>query len=121
MRTSFAISALVLLIACSDPSGPNNPPQLTIDGGAQRSILIGTHAQLHARVVGGDENEAVQWSSSDPTIAHVDNAGMLRVATTYTACSWVNPGDCQVRSRFGLTDARQKVKLAALAHSLQPA
>jgi flagellar assembly protein FliH len=30
------------------------------------------------------------------------------------------PGDCQVRSRFGLTDARQKVKLAALAHSLQP-
>jgi flagellar assembly protein FliH len=35
--------------------------------------------------------------------------------------STLNPGDCQVRSRFGLTDARQKVKLAALAHSLQPA
>ena len=31
------------------------------------------------------------------------------------------PGDCQVRSRFGLTDARQKTKLAALAHSLSPA
>ncbi len=28
------------------------------------------------------------------------------------------PGDCQVRSRFGLTDARQKTKLAALAHAL---
>ena len=28
------------------------------------------------------------------------------------------PGDCQVRSRFGLTDARQAVKLAALAHHL---
>ena len=28
------------------------------------------------------------------------------------------PGDCQVRSRFGLTDARQHVKLAALEHSL---
>ncbi len=28
------------------------------------------------------------------------------------------PGDCQVRSRFGLTDARQGTKLAALAHHL---
>jgi len=28
------------------------------------------------------------------------------------------PGDCLVRSRFGLTDARQATKLAALAHSL---
>ena len=28
------------------------------------------------------------------------------------------PGDCQVRSRFGLTDARQQTKLAALAHGL---
>lgn len=31
------------------------------------------------------------------------------------------PGDCQVRSRFGLTDARQQTKLDALAHSLAPA
>lgn len=28
------------------------------------------------------------------------------------------PGDCLVRSRFGLTDARQQTKLAALSHSL---
>jgi len=28
------------------------------------------------------------------------------------------PGDCLVRSRFGLTDARQETKLASLAHSL---
>ena len=34
--------------------------------------------------------------------------------------STMGPGDCQVRSRFGLTDARQKVKLTALAHSLLP-
>jgi flagellar assembly protein FliH len=33
----------------------------------------------------------------------------------------LKPGDCQVRSRFGLTDARQQVKLTALAHSLVPA
>lgn len=30
------------------------------------------------------------------------------------------PGDCQVRSRFGLTDARQQTKLAALARSIDP-
>lgn len=38
----------------------------------------------------------------------------IRVETT------LGPGDCQVRSRFGLTDARQQVKLTALAHSLLP-
>lgn len=30
------------------------------------------------------------------------------------------PGDCQVRSRFGLTDARQETKLRALANGLKP-
>jgi flagellar assembly protein FliH len=30
----------------------------------------------------------------------------------------LTPGDCQVRSRFGLTDARLATKLAALDHSL---
>jgi flagellar assembly protein FliH len=33
----------------------------------------------------------------------------------------LSPGDCQVRSRFGLTDARLETKLAALQHSLVPA
>jgi flagellar assembly protein FliH len=31
------------------------------------------------------------------------------------------PGDCQVRSRFGLTDARLQTKLTALEHTLSPA
>jgi flagellar assembly protein FliH len=30
----------------------------------------------------------------------------------------LSPGDCQVRSRFGLTDARQQTKLTVLAHGL---
>jgi flagellar assembly protein FliH len=38
----------------------------------------------------------------------------LRVRTDST----LQPGDCLVRSRFGLTDARQQTKLAALRHSL---
>lgn len=33
----------------------------------------------------------------------------------------LSPGDCQVRSRFGLTDARQQIKLDALAASLTAA
>lgn len=33
----------------------------------------------------------------------------------------LSPGDCQVRSRFGLTDARLQTKLDALQHSLAPA
>jgi len=32
----------------------------------------------------------------------------------------LSPGDCQVRSRFGLTDARIATKLGALEHSLTP-
>jgi flagellar assembly protein FliH len=33
----------------------------------------------------------------------------------------LTPGDCVVRSRFGLTDARMQTKLTALEHSLSPA
>lgn len=33
----------------------------------------------------------------------------------------LQPGDCQVRSRFGLIDARQETKLAGLAHSFSGA
>jgi len=32
----------------------------------------------------------------------------------------LTPGDCQVRSRFGLTDARQQTKLTALAQTIAP-
>lgn len=32
----------------------------------------------------------------------------------------LSPGDCQVRSRFGLTDARIQAKLTALEHSMNP-
>ena len=41
----------------------------------------------------------------------------LRICTEKTLA----PGDCQVRSRFGLTDARLQVKLTSLQHSLVPA
>jgi flagellar assembly protein FliH len=35
--------------------------------------------------------------------------------------SSLHAGDCQVRSRFGLTDARLQTKLTALQHNLMPA
>jgi flagellar assembly protein FliH len=34
--------------------------------------------------------------------------------------STLAPGDCQVRSRFGLIDARRETKLAALGHAMNP-
>jgi flagellar assembly protein FliH len=40
----------------------------------------------------------------------------LRIRTEAT----LNPGDCQVRSRFGLTDARLQIKLSALERNLVP-
>ncbi len=40
----------------------------------------------------------------------------LRIRTDAT----LSPGDCQVRSRFGLTDARVQAKLTALEHSMNP-
>ncbi|HVU25877.1 MAG TPA: FliH/SctL family protein [Opitutus sp.] len=41
----------------------------------------------------------------------------LRIVTDATLA----PGDCQVRSRFGLTDARQSTKIAAMRQHLAPA
>jgi len=41
----------------------------------------------------------------------------LRIRTEAT----LKPGDCQVRSRFGLTDARLQTKLTALERNLAPA
>jgi flagellar assembly protein FliH len=41
----------------------------------------------------------------------------LRVSSEET----LSPGDCQVRSRFGLIDARMDSKLSALSNSLAPA
>ncbi|HEY1110334.1 MAG TPA: FliH/SctL family protein [Opitutaceae bacterium] len=41
----------------------------------------------------------------------------LKIRTEATLAA----GDCQVRSRFGLTDARMDTKLAALQRSLKPA
>lgn len=116
MRTSFTIVGLVLLVACSDPSGVNGPPELVIEGGVERSILIGAHEQLRARVIGGDQNQTVRWISSNPAIARVDESGMVRVATTYTACSWVTPGDCQVRITAQAGDLRADQMLIVMPY-----
>lgn len=51
------------------------------------------------------EHLAVDWKTRHPG---------LRV----TVDSALGPGDCQVRSRFGLTDARREAKLEALSREL---
>ncbi len=60
---------------------------------------------LSARDVALIQELKPDWMQSYPGIR-------LRVEPSFV------PGDCQVRSRFGLTDARQQTKLAALEHTL---
>ena len=68
------------------------------------------------------ENLEITLSPSDAVLLEKLNPDWLarypglRIRTEAS----LSPGDCQVRSRFGLTDARRETKLSALAHSLAP-
>ena len=119
MRSLPSFRSIVLLgalaLGCSDPSGTSAPARLVIDGGERRSVLIGSWEQLTARAVAANGSNAgpvqVTWSTSDADIATIDQRGELRVATTYTACNWVTPGQCTVRvfARSGDLAAEQVI------------
>lgn len=54
-------------------------------------------------------------------LAHLDPDWLKRYPGLHIVTdSNLVPGDCKVRSRFGLTDALQETKLAALQHHLAP-
>lgn len=59
--------------------------------------------------------DAALLSELNPDWAHRYPGLQIRADAT------LSPGDCQVRSRFGLTDARLETKLSALHNSLAPA
>lgn len=69
------------------------------------------------------ENLELILCPRDAALFHQLNPGWterypgLKIKTDTT----LNAGDCQVRSRFGLTDARQQTKLDALARALSVA
>ena len=91
---------IVVMLGCSDPAAVT-PVTLSIDGGTERVLLVGSVLQLSARAVsatGDDLGPArVEWFSADTTIAKVSPTGELRLSTTYSSCGWVDPGMCTVR------------------------
>ncbi|HEX6066232.1 MAG TPA: Ig-like domain-containing protein [Longimicrobiales bacterium] len=105
MRSVLSSQSIILFgaltLGCSDPSGSSAPARLVIDGGERRSVLIGSWEQLTVRAVAANGSDAgavaATWSTSDTHIASIDQRGELRVASTYTACNWVTPGECTVR------------------------
>ena len=66
------------------------------------------------------ENLELVVSSRDAALLEKLNPDWLRQypALRIRAEASLVPGDCQVRSRFGLTDARLQTKLAAIEHGL---
>ena len=121
MRSALSSRSIVLLgalaVGCSDPAGSSGPARLIIDGGERRSLLIGSWEQLSVRAVTASGSDAgtlpVTWSTSDTHIASIDQRGELRVASTYTACNWVTPGECTVRvtARSGDLIAEQLITI----------
>lgn len=69
------------------------------------------------------DNLELVVSSRDAALLEKLNPDWLRryPGLRIRAEAGLSPGDCQVRSRFGLTDARLQVKLNALEHNLVPA
>ncbi len=62
----------------------------------------------------------ISLSSRDAELLNTLNPAWLKLypGLRIRVDAALDPGDCQVRSRFGLTDARQVTKLDALSHHL---
>ena len=98
---SCPLSILLLSVlagACSDPTETDPPARLLIETEAE--LRTGDWRQLSARAVtatGGDAGPVtVTWTTSNSQVASIDQRGELRIASTYTACDWVTPGECRV-------------------------
>ena len=112
---SLTAACILVVAACAEPIAVE-PTSLTIEpGGAARTLRIGTHERLRAHLRGADGTDlgaaVVSWISSDTNVAKVDANGDLRIASSYTACNWVFPGECtfEIRAETGALSARQVV------------
>ncbi|HEY0672012.1 MAG TPA: hypothetical protein VGD27_07095 [Longimicrobiales bacterium] len=123
--SAISTSMLVLLAACSDPTS-SEPTALVIEPGTHaRTLQIGSQLQLTAHYVDargrhvGDAS--AEWTSSDPSIAHIDPSGLLRLASSYTACDFVTPGLCQVEiiARAGEFEARQQLTILPYSPTIE--
>jgi hypothetical protein len=70
--------ALIAVVAC-DSTSPTSPVQVTgvTVTGPANTVAIGTSLQLQATVLPAGVPQGVTWSTSDPMIATVDNAGLV--------------------------------------------
>ena len=92
-RVFFFALALFATAGCSEL--PEAPQVLSITPGPEaRDLSVGTKQQLAARL-DGRVIPAV-WTTSDTSIAKINASGLLLIAPTYSACGWVQPGDCAV-------------------------
>ena len=108
-----ALPALALDIARRLLAGFEPPPE-TVSRLCEEALgeLFPERENLELAV--GPRDAALLEKIKPDWLAHYPG---LRIRTEAT----LKPGDCQIRSRFGLTDARIQTKLTALEHNLAPA
>jgi uncharacterized protein YjdB len=79
----LALGAAMLLLACSDTSGPNQPKvaSLQLTGLPEDTVAVGLTVQLQATPLdaGGQPvpNVTVGWASNDTTVATVSQTGLV--------------------------------------------
>jgi hypothetical protein len=97
MKTSHLLTVLLFTLVLSCDTATDVPVEPAITGMPQ-TALVGSVIQLSARGM-----RAVTWSVSDSAIARISERGELRLATSYSSCRWVYPGQCtlQVTARGG--------------------
>lgn len=108
-----ALPALALEIAHRLLAGYEPPPE----------VIARICEEALAELFPERENLELVVSARDAALLEKLNPDWLRryPGLNIRAESSLRPGDCQVRSRFGLTDARLEAKLSALEHNLIPA
>ncbi len=114
----LATAALCLLFAaCSEPSGTGEPAGLALDLADDAQLRIGSQQQLKAFYVDADGRRlgpaTAEWTVSDNRVATIDAQGNLRLASSYIACDWVEPGQCRVEvvARAGTFETRKQITI----------
>ncbi len=112
MQLRDTLPALALDIARRLLAGYEPPPE----------IVSRICEEALAEIFPERENLELSVAPRDAALLEKLNPAWLRSfpGLRIRAEATLSPGDCQVRSRFGLTDARLQTKLTALEHNLSP-
>ncbi len=110
---SLAALALVALAACAaeDTAGPSEVLAVTILDGP-RTVEVGDEITLEMEVdVAGDASTAVTWSTSDASVATVDDEGRV---------SGLSPGDVTVRATSVADESRFDEVVVTVSDETEP-